>query len=99
MQPKLDITQDIQPLTTFRNNSVKMLKQLKKTGRPIVLTVNGKTEAIVQSASAYQRLLDIAAEADEREGIRQGLEDIAAGRTRPAREFFDEMRKQYDIPR
>jgi hypothetical protein len=38
----IDITQDIQPLTTFRNNSVKMLKQLKRTGRPIVLTVNGK---------------------------------------------------------
>jgi len=29
MLPKLDITQDIQPLTTFRNNSVKMIRQLK----------------------------------------------------------------------
>jgi prevent-host-death family protein len=99
MQPKIDITQDIQPLTTFRNNSVKMLKQLKKTGRPIVLTVNGKTEAIVQSASAYQRLLDIAAEADEREAIRQAREDIAAGHVYPARQVFDEMRKKYAIPR
>ena len=44
----IDITQDIQPLTTFRNNSVKMIKQLKKTGRPIILTVNGKPEAIVE---------------------------------------------------
>ena len=61
MQTKLDITQDIQPLTTFRNNSVKMLKQLKKTGRPVVLTVNGKTEAVIQSAAAYQHLMDIAA--------------------------------------
>jgi prevent-host-death family protein len=99
MPPKLDITQDIQPLTTFRNNSVQMMKQLKKTGRPIVLTVNGKTEAIVQSAEAYQRLLDIAADADEEEGIRQAREDIAAGRTYPAREVFDEMRKRYGIPR
>jgi prevent-host-death family protein len=99
MQPKLDITQDIQPLTTFRNNSAKMLQQLKKTGRPIVLTVNGKTEAVVQSAEAYQRLLDIAADSDEREGVRQGDEDIAAGRTLPAREVFDEMRKEYNIPR
>jgi prevent-host-death family protein len=91
----IDITQDIQPLTTFRNNSVKMLKQLKKTGRPIVLTVNGKTEAVVQSAAAYQLLMDIAAQADEREGVRQGDEDIAAGRTRPAEKVFAEMRKQY----
>ena len=95
----IDITQDIQPLTTFRNNSVKMMKQLKKTGRPIVLTVNGKSEAIVQSAAAYQRLLDIAAEADEREGVRQGDEDVAAGRTRPAKAVFNEIRKQYGLSR
>jgi PHD/YefM family antitoxin component YafN of YafNO toxin-antitoxin module len=99
MQPKLDITQDIQPLTTFRNNSVKMLQQLKKSGRPIVLTVNGKAEATVLSAIEYQRLMDIAADADEREGVRQGDEDIAAGRTRPAEEVFAEMRKQYGLSR
>jgi prevent-host-death family protein len=95
----IDITQDIQPLTTFRNNSVKMMKQLKKTGRPIILTVNGKPEATVLSAAAYQRLLDIASEADEREGLRQAEEDIAAGRVRPAAEFFDEMRVKYGISR
>jgi prevent-host-death family protein len=95
----IDITKDIQPLTTFRNNSVKMLKQLKRTGRPIVLTVNGKAEATVLSAIEYQRLLDIAADADEREGVRQGDADIAAGWTRPAEEVFAAMRKQYGLSR
>ena len=95
----IDITQDIQPLTTFRNNSVKMMKQLKRTGRPIVLTVNGKSEAIVQSAEAYQRLLDIAAEGSVEEAIRQGREDVAAGRTYPANEVFAEMRKKHGISR
>jgi prevent-host-death family protein len=95
----LDITQDIQPLTTFRNNSVKMIKQLKKTGRPIVLTVNGKPEAAVLSAAAYQRLLDLASAADEREGLRQGLEDLAANRTYPAKQVFSEIRKKYALQR
>ena len=95
----IDITQDIQPLTTFRNNSVKMMKQLKKTGRPIVLTVNGRTEAVVQSSESYQRLLDIAAAADIHEAIRQGDADVAAGRTRPAAEVFAEMRTRHAIPR
>lgn len=99
MRSQIDITKDIQPLTTFRNNSVKMMQRLKKTKRPIVLTVNGKAEAIVQDAAAYQRLLDIAAEADVHEGIRQGLEDLAAGRTRPAREVFEELRKEYGLHR
>ncbi len=95
----MDITKDIQPLTTFRNNSVKMMRQLRKTKRPIVLTVNGKAEAVVQDAEAYQRLLDIAARADINEGIRQGLEDVAKGRTRPAREVFEELRAKHGIPR
>jgi len=59
------------------------MKQLKKSKRPGVLTVKGKAAAIVQDAEAYQRLLDLAASADAEEGIRQGLEDVKKGRTRP----------------
>jgi hypothetical protein len=57
----------------------------------MVLTVNGKAAAVVQDAEAYQRLLDMAARADAREGVRQGLEDSRKERTRPAREFFREF--------
>ena len=38
----LDITKDIQSLTTFRRCSGDFMKQLKKCKRPVVLTVNGK---------------------------------------------------------
>jgi prevent-host-death family protein len=95
----LDITSDIQSLTTFRRSSGDFMKQLKKTKRPVVLTVNGKAAAVVQDAEAYQRLLDIAARADANEGIRQGLDDVAHGRTWPAREVFDEIRRKHGIPR
>ncbi len=96
---KLDITKDIQSLTNFRRNSGKFLKQIKKSKRPIVLTVNGKAEAIVQDAEEYQRLLDIAARADVYEAIRQGLDDIAHGRTRPAEEVFAEFRRRHGLSR
>lgn len=95
----LDITKDIQALTTFRRNSAEILQQLKKSRRPLILTVNGKAEAVVQDARAYQRLLDLAARADAREGIRQGLEDARKGRTRPAREVFTAMHSKHGIPR
>lgn len=91
----LDITKDIQSLTTFRRRSGDFMKQLKKSKRPVVLTVNGKAAAIVQDAKAYQRLLDLAARADAEEGIGRGLEDVARGRTRPAREVFDELRRKH----
>jgi prevent-host-death family protein len=94
-----DIAEDIQAMTTFRRNPGQFMKHLKKTKRPIILTVNGKAEAVVQDARAYQELLDLAAEATAAEGIRQGLEDVRRGRTRPAKEVFDETRAEHGIPR
>jgi len=95
----IDITRDIQSLTTFRRASGDFMKQLRKTKRPVVLTVNGKAAAVVQDAEAYQRLLDIAARADAEEGIRQGLDDVQHGRTHPAREVFDQIRRKHGIHR
>src|SRR5258706_16010372 len=95
----LDLTKDIQSLTTFRRRSGDFMKQLRKSKRPVVLTVKGKAAAIVQDAEAYQRLLDVAARADAEEGIRQGLEDVKIGKTRSAKEFFDEFEATHGIRR
>jgi prevent-host-death family protein len=95
----LDLTRDIQSLTTFRRRSGDFMKQLKESKRPVVLTVKGKAAAIVQDAEAYQHLLDIAARADVAEGIRQGLADAKKGKTRPAQEFFDEFEATHGLPR
>ena len=77
----------------------RFMKQLKKSKRPVVLTVNGKPAAVVQDAEAYQHLLDIAAHADAEEGIRQGLENAKEGKLRPAREFFNEFDAAHGISR
>jgi prevent-host-death family protein len=95
----LDITKDIQSLTTFRRRSGDFMKQLKRSKRPVVLTVKGKAAAIVQDAEAYQQLLDIAARIDADEGIRQGLDDAKKGNIRPAKEFFEEFEAGHGIPR
>jgi hypothetical protein len=71
----------------------------QKTKKPVVLTVNGKAEAVVQDAEAYQRLLDIAAQVDVLEGIRQSVEDMKAGRVYPARKFLQAFRRKHGIPR
>lgn len=49
----IDITKDIQSLTTFRRRSGEFMKELKKSKRPVVLTVKGKAAAIVQDAEAF----------------------------------------------
>ena len=95
----LNITKDIQSLTTFRRRSGEFMRQLKRSQRPVVLTVKGKAAAVVQDAAAYQRLLDVAAQASAEEGIRQGLLDVREGRVRPAKEFFKEFEARHGVRR
>ena len=42
---------NIHPLSDFLRNTKTRIKQLKKTGEPVILTVNGKAEAVVLSAA------------------------------------------------
>ena len=57
----LDIKQDITSLSNFQRHTRVLLHRLKETGRPLVLTVNGAAELVVQDAASYQKLLDRAA--------------------------------------
>ena len=50
--------EDIGSLTEFSRNTKAHLKRLRRTGRPELLTVNGKAEVVVQNASAYQQLIE-----------------------------------------
>jgi hypothetical protein len=51
--------EDIGSLTDFSRNTKAHLKRLRRTGRPELLTVNGKAEVVIQNASAYQRLIEL----------------------------------------
>jgi len=95
MPTQLDTTLEVQPLTTFLDKPAELIRQIKTTQRPITLTIDGKPAAILQDPAEYQRLLDLASEADEEEGLRQAMEDIAAGRTYPAEEVFAAMRRKH----
>ena len=93
----LDISRDIHSLTDFKKNTSEFVAQLKETGEPVVLTINGKAELVVQDAVAYQKLRQIAEEARVLEGIRQGIEDMKAGRTMSLDEFKEHARTKHGI--
>jgi PHD/YefM family antitoxin component YafN of YafNO toxin-antitoxin module len=89
---------DIYSLTDFQRHAKEHIERLKQTGRPEVLTVNGKAELVVQDAAAYQKLLDLLDRAEALEGIRQGLESMHRGKGRPAADVFQELWKKHHIP-
>lgn len=99
MPTPIRLSEDVHPLTTFRNHSAEMLRNMKRKKRAVVLTVNGRPAAVVQSVEEYERLLDLASHANAREGIRQGLDDVAHKRSRPAADVIRELRKEYGVHR
>ena len=93
----LDLGEDIHPLTEFKRNTTGLVKQMKKTRRPVVLTVNGKAELVVQDANSYQRMLERLDRLEAVEAIRQGLQDVEEGRVRDARSALEELRKKLGL--
>jgi prevent-host-death family protein len=90
----------IDSLTNFKRQTSKYVKRLHKTGEPVILTVNGKAQVVVQDAAAYQKLLQAAELADRGEtiaAIREGLADVKAGRTKPARSVLKVLAKKYGL--
>lgn len=93
----INLSRDIQSLSTFKQNTNELIIQMKETGNPVVLTVNGKAELVVQDAQSYQKLLNSIEYLESIIGIQKGLEDIANGDTQPLDQFREEMQQKYGI--
>jgi prevent-host-death family protein len=93
----VNLSEDIHPLTEFKRNTTGMVKQMKKTKRPVVLTVNGKAELVVQDANSYQKMLERLDRLEAVEAIRQGLQDVEQGRVRDARSALEGLRKKLGL--
>jgi PHD/YefM family antitoxin component YafN of YafNO toxin-antitoxin module len=87
----INVTRDIHSLTTFKRKSSSLMKHMKKTGRPLVLTINGKAEAVVLDPATYQ---DVADHLDAVASIRRGLAQATRGVGRPAEDLLNELERE-----
>ena len=92
----IDLAQ-IRSLSDFQRNTKAHIRKLKKTGKPAVLTVNGRAEVVVQSAEAYQRLLDDRELLEGIRGISRGLEQAKRGKGRPMRDFLEALASEHGL--
>lgn len=94
----MKLTRDIHSLSTFKRDTAKLVRQMKKTKAPVILTVNGKAELVVQDAESYQALLEAKDRMETIEGIKRGLESMKRQRGKPATKFFREFFAEKGIP-
>ena len=88
----LDINSDINSLSNFKRNTPEFLRQLKETGHPVVLTINGKAELVVQDTASYQK--PSSSPSGPTDGSPPGIHRGHAGRkVAPVEDMLAEMRQ------
>ena len=85
-------------LSTFKRDSNKVMRQMKKTKEPVVLTVNGRAAIVVQDAEAYQELLELKERTEVIETLRQRLASQGRNKGRTLDDFFSEFFAKNNIP-
>lgn len=93
----MKLARDIMSLSTFKRDSNKVMRQMKKTKQPVVLTVNGKAAVVVQDAESYQSLLELKESKEVIEILRERLSSIDRKKGRTAEDFFTEFFARNDI--
>ena len=94
----MKLARDIKSLSTFKRDTSRLVKQLKKTKEPLILTINGEAAIVVQDVESYQALLDAKERIETIEGIRRGMESMKAGGGKTSEAFFKEFFSRHHIP-
>ena len=89
-------TEDTRTITDLKRKTKEILNQVRRTKRPVVLTVNGKADAVLMNAKTYEKHLKASSLARL---LARAEEDVAAGRTRPMRSFLKEFKHAHKVPR
>ena len=84
----INLQNEINSLSNFKRNTSEFLEQLKETGKPIVLTINGKAELVVQDAGSYQKILELTERLETIEALKPAIEEMKAGKDEPAETVF-----------
>ena len=92
----MNLSEDIRSVTDLKRHTREILEHVHTTGRPVVLTVNGRADSVILDVAVYQKHLQAANLARL---LAPAEAEAAEGHTRPAREFLSEFKRARDLPR
>ena len=100
LRMEIVLKEDIVSLTDFARNTKQHARELSETGRPRILTQNGKAAAVVLSPEAFEKMAHDVEEYHLDLRLRKALEDYAAGdRGIPADAAFSMLQKKANARR
>ena len=90
MPIRLKVSEDVVPITDFRQNSAKIVARLRKSRRPIVVTQRGRAAAVLESVEEYEQRLE---RLELFEKVNRGLEDVRKGKVIPNSEVMRRLKE------
>ena len=90
---------EVRSVTEFQRNIKEYVERLKETKTPLVLTVNGRAELVVQDAGSYQEMLDRLEHAETMAALRRGLEQAKRGEGIPLEQAEKILREKHGFSR
>lgn len=87
-------SEDIRSVTDLKRNTREILDHLHATGRPVILTVNGRADSVLLDVRVYEKHLQTGNLAKL---IVTAEQDVEKNRTRPARGFLKEFKRAKKI--
>jgi prevent-host-death family protein len=90
---------EVRSVTEFQRNLKDYVGRIKRKKTPLVLTVNGRAEIVVQDADSYQALLDRLERAETVAAIRQGMEQFERGEGIPINQAERRLRRKHGFSR
>jgi len=88
----MKLTEGIRSITYLKENAAKALDELNATGRPLVITQNGKTRAVIQDPKSYERMVHALA---NMKLLAMGEKDVETGKTTQQDILFDQLEKRF----
>ncbi len=92
----MSVVDDIKTISELKTHTREVMEQVRTTGRPVVVTVNGKAAAVLVDAVEWERVQQAL-----RLGalLAEGEADVRAGRTRPMSEVLAEVARGKKVRR
>tara|TARA_R110002096_G_scaffold170131_11_gene342259 strand:- start:86 stop:370 length:285 start_codon:yes stop_codon:yes gene_type:complete len=88
----IQLDEDIRSLSDFRANAASFIERIKSNRRPLILTQNGKSSAVLIDVEDYQKMLNKIQLLEELAAARKELDN---GDGFSHKELFNELRSQY----
>ena len=91
----LSISEDIKSVSDLKKKTNEIFRQMHHTGRPIIVTVNGKPDAVLLDVEVFEKKL---------KSLNLGMllavaeTDVKDGSVRKARDFMKEFKESAKIP-